>query len=91
MKIRYFFVIIALGDVMIYPSFIKENDTIGVCAPSAGLVMPTKINKLKCTIKHFQKNNIKLLETEHVRCDFKGRSCDAKTRAKEFMQLIIKV
>lgn len=73
---------------MIYPSFIKENDTIGVCAPSAGLVMPTKINKLKCSIKHFQENNIKLLETEHVRCDFKGRSCDAKTRAKEFMQLI---
>ena len=73
---------------MIYPNFIKNNDTIGVCAPSMGLVLPTKQNKLDCTIEHFRNNNIKIIETPHVRCDELGRSCDAKTRAHEFMELI---
>ena len=73
---------------MIYPNFIKENNTIGVCAPSMGLSIPIKQNKLNCAIEHFNKYNIKVIETNHVRCNELGRSCDAKTRAKEFMELI---
>lgn len=73
---------------MRYPNFIKDNDTVGVCAPSMGLSMPIKQNKLDCAIKHFNEYNIKVIETEHTRCNELGRSCDAKTRAKEFMDLI---
>lgn len=73
---------------MIYPSFLKENDTIGVCAPSMGLAHPIKQNKLECAIKHFNEFKINVIETKHVRCANIGRSCDAKIRAQEFMELI---
>ena len=73
---------------MKYPNFIQEFNTIGVCAPSMGLSHPIKQNKLNCAIKHFSEYNIKIIETKHVRCGNLGRSCDAKTRAKEFMELI---
>lgn len=73
---------------MIYPSFLENNSTIGVCAPSMGLTHQIKQNKLNCAIKHFNNFNINVIETKHVRCGNLGRSCDAKTRAKEFMELI---
>lgn len=73
---------------MKYPNFIKENDTIGVCAPSNGLSLPIKQNKLECAIEHFKNAKLKVIETEHVRHNDKGRSCSAEIRAKEFMNLI---
>ena len=64
---------------MKYPNFIKEFDTIGVCAPSMGLSHPIKQNKLNCAINHFNNYNINIIETKHVRQNYLGRSCDAKT------------
>lgn len=71
---------------MIYPQFIKDKNTIGVCAPSAGI--GSKIDRYIKAKKFFNSNNIKVVETAHVRVD-NERSCSAKQRAKELDELII--
>ena len=37
---------------MRYPKDLKVGDTIGICAPSAGIVEPEKVKKLDKAIKH---------------------------------------
>ena len=38
---------------MIYPNFIKENDTIGITSPSDGITKKEKIYRLNNAIKSF--------------------------------------
>lgn len=72
---------------MNYPENLKLGDTIGICAPSGGIIKPEKIKKLEFAKKALEEMGYKVIETEHVRTEEKGRSATAKIRAKEFMEL----
>ena len=50
---------------MIFPSFLNENDTIGITACSSGILR--KIDKYEMSINHFKKNRFNILETNNVR------------------------
>ena len=72
---------------MRYPENLKIGDTIGVCAPSDGIIEPDKIIKLDKAIENLKKMGYKVIETKSVRKSIKGRSNTASERAKEFMEL----
>lgn len=72
---------------MNYPINLKLGDTIGICAPSAGLADEDKVLRLEYAIRHLEKLGYKVIETKSVRTDVCERSADAKTRAEEFMSL----
>ncbi|MBO5478282.1 MAG: LD-carboxypeptidase [Clostridia bacterium] len=72
---------------MRYPEKLKIGDTIGICAPSAGITEPEKVEKLNQAIQSLEKMGYKVIETESVRKDEKGRSTTASKRAEEFMEL----
>ena len=76
---------------MNYPENLKIGDTIGICAPSAGIVKPEKIEKLDLAINSLEEMGYKVLETASVRKDEKGRSASAEIRAKEFMELLLPI
>lgn len=73
---------------MNYPEKLKIGDTIGICAPSAGIVKPEKIEKLEFAKKTLEKMGYKVIETASVRREGYGRSTTAKKRAEEFMELL---
>ena len=69
---------------MKYPNFIKKGDTIGICAPSAGVGQ--KLDSYLESLKVLKAEGYKIKESKHVRS--KGeRSCSFKARAKEFYEL----
>lgn len=72
---------------MIYPQKIKIGDTIGICAPSAGIYKPEKQVKLDAAIKQLKDMGFNVVETPSVRTDIEGRSATKQIRAKEFMEL----
>lgn len=72
---------------MRYPQNLKVGDTIGICAPSAGIIEPKKLEKLDKAIKQLKSMGYKVIETESVRKDIKGRSATAKKRVEELMKL----
>ncbi len=74
---------------MIYPAFLKENDIIGVTAPSNGIVNPGKLKRLDFAIKNFEHNGFSIKETSNIRTSIKGRSSDASVRAKELESLYL--
>ena len=74
---------------MNYPEYLKVGDTIGICAPSDGIADEVKIRKLELAEKQLTELGYKVIETDHVRTSIKGRSADAETRAKEFMDLYL--
>ena len=69
---------------MKYPKFIKKGDTIGICAPSAGV--GKDLDEYLESIKVLKKQGYKIVETKSVRSK-KSCSASAKTRAKEFYEL----
>lgn len=73
---------------MHYPESLRIGDTIGICAPSGGIVEEEKIKKLEIAIKNLRDMGYKVIETGSVRKDIKGRSAIAKVRAEEFMELM---
>lgn len=73
---------------MNYPEYLKKGDLIGICAPSAGIVKPEKIEKLNIAIETLENLGYKVIETPSVRCEESGRSASAKVRAEEFMSLL---
>ncbi len=75
------------SDYMIYPTFIKKGDTIGVPAPSNGIIREVKVNQLNMAIKKFEEKGYSILETDHVRTNENYASCDAKVRAQELESL----
>lgn len=74
---------------MNYPEFLKKGDTIGICAPSAGIVEPSKIKRLEVAILTLKSLGYNVIETESVRKEQKGRSTSAKQRADELMSLLL--
>lgn len=73
---------------MRYPENLKIGDTIGICAPSDGIVEPEKIEKLNKAIEQLENIGYKVIETESVRKSIIGRSASAAKRAEEFMSLM---
>ncbi len=73
---------------MNYPENLKKGDTIGICAPSGGISEEDAIKKLELAEKQLQEMGYKIIETESVRKEERGRSASGKQRAKEFMELL---
>ena len=74
---------------MIYPKFIKENDTIGIPSPSAGANNIEKRNKMLNAKKNLESLNYKLILSDNLfKCE-KGRSASALDRAKEINNMLI--
>ena len=71
---------------MIYPKFLKDGDTIGICAPSAGV--GHKLDKYNKAIEVLKNNDFNIVETKSVRKN-SPRSTTAKNRAKELDELVI--
>ncbi len=69
---------------MIYPRFLTEHSTVGICAPSAGV--GHKIDSFNESLRVLREQGWKIMETAHVRVDgLRGGS--AKERAVELMSL----
>lgn len=74
---------------MIYPEFIKENDTIGITAPSAGITDEQGLYRLDKAINKFKELGFKVKETPNVRTDKNGKSSSSKTQAKQLEKLYL--
>ena len=72
---------------MKYPQNLCIGDTIGITAPSSGINKEIKQKRLDEAIKQLKEMGYKVIETESVRKNYKGRSNNAKQRAKELMEL----
>jgi muramoyltetrapeptide carboxypeptidase LdcA involved in peptidoglycan recycling len=74
---------------MRFPKLLQKGDTIGVCAPSAGVDGEDEIGQARMNNAHIKMRELgyKSFETPSVRNDVKFVSADAKTRAFEFMSL----
>lgn len=75
---------------MRYPESLKIGDTIGICAPSDGVIDSFKQEKLDYAIRNLEQIGYKVIETESVRKSQKERSASAEKRAQEFMELMEK-
>lgn len=73
---------------MIYPDFIKNNDILGITAPSDGNKTEVDYARLNNGIKKLEEFGYKVIETSNVRTSEDGRSASGKIRAKEFMKLV---
>ena len=62
------------GDKMNYPKKLKKGDTIGICAPSGGITKEVDIKKLEYAEKNLQNMGYKIIETQSVRNEYRGRS-----------------
>ncbi len=72
---------------MFYPKFLKENNTIGVPAPSDAAKDNKKVNKYKHAIKYFEENGYQLNVSKNLYNSVMARSSDAKTRGKELNEM----
>lgn len=73
---------------MRYPENLKIGDTIGICAPSGGIVEEKEQKRLGEAIKQLKEMGYKVIETKSVRQETRGRSNSASERAKELMELL---
>ena len=71
---------------MKYAKLLQSGDTIGVCAPSAG-VRESKLPRLDKALSNVRGLGYETIETASVRRSVKCVSADAKTRAEEFAAL----
>lgn len=70
---------------MIYPEFIQKKDTIGICAPSAGV--GKKLDQFKMSNRVLRSRGYRIRETASVRVN-NERSATAKKRARELDELV---
>ena len=70
---------------MIYPKFLKSGDTIGICAPSAGV--GKKINEFEKSLTNLKKEGYEINETESVRNPYLPSNLP-NVRGEEFNQLV---
>ena len=70
---------------MIYPKFLKKNDVIGICAPSAGV--GKKLDEFLLSNRVLRSRGYRIKETASVRVN-NERSASAKKRAKELDELV---
>lgn len=76
------------SSVIHYPKFIQEGDTIGIVAPSDGVVAEEDIIRLDRAIQKFKQQHFSVIEAEHVRStDGRGKSCASPIQAKEFLNM----
>ncbi|MBQ9279586.1 MAG: LD-carboxypeptidase [Clostridia bacterium] len=73
---------------MIYPKFLKTGDTIGICAPSHGIVKDEKRIYFGKSLENIQKEGYLVKETASVRTDNGLASNTPEIRGKEFNELI---
>lgn len=73
---------------MKYPRNLKMGDTIGICAPSCGIVDESKLKRLDLAYSQLKEKGYSLIETKSVRNEMRGRSASGEQRAKEFMELM---
>lgn len=73
---------------MRYPCNLKKGNTIGICAPSCGITDENKLKRLELAYSQLKENGYKIIETENVRSEFRGRSSTGEQRAKELMELM---
>ena len=71
---------------MIIPKYLKDNDTIGITACSAGIL--DKLEKYEDSINNVKKNNFNIKETPNVRTGGVVSS-DSLTRASELASLFL--
>ena len=72
---------------MTYPEFIKENDCIGVPAPSAGADTIQRKNKMLNSKKNLEELGYKLILSNNLLNCEKGRSATATERANEINEM----
>ena len=72
---------------MIYPSFLKKGDTIGVPAPSSGAYDKPHCNKYKNSKKKLEEMGYNVKLSKNIFKSDMGRSADAKYRAKELREM----
>ena len=72
---------------MIYPMNLEKGYKVGVTATSSGFESEVDLRRLSNGIKHFNKRGYPVVVTDNVRKNYKGRSSDGFTRAKELEQL----
>lgn len=70
---------------MIYPEFLKENDLIGITAPSAGV--GTKIESFEKSLNSLKRNGFKTIETKNVRSNSFISSTELE-RTKQIDELV---
>ena len=70
---------------MIYPEFLKENDFIGITAPSAGV--GCKLESFEKSLNSLNKSGFNIIETENVRKD-SFVSSTALERANQIDKLV---
>ena len=68
---------------MIYPKFIKENNTIGIPTPSNGAKNQKKKNKFLNAKKNLEELNYNIILSKNIYQSEKGRSSNEIKRAKE--------
>ena len=73
---------------MIYPSFIKEKEYIGVCAPSNGITNEIKQKRVDNAYKKLNEYGFKTKETASVRNNLNGKSNTSEIIAEEIDSLI---
>ena len=70
---------------MIYPEFLKENDLIGITAPSAGV--GHKIESFEKSLNTIKNNGFRIIETQNVRVN-NYVSSSAEERVNQLKELI---
>lgn len=72
---------------MIYPKFLKENDLIGVPAPSDGSHCEQDINRFNNAKKQIEQLGYKVKLSEYIFNSNRGRSATAQKRAEELNEM----
>ncbi len=74
---------------MFYPKPLKEGGTIGLVAPSFGIKIEPYLSRYNAAKKRFLDLGYKIIEAPSVYNLYRAASNDAKTRAKEFMDIYL--
>lgn len=74
---------------MIYPNFIKEKDTIGVTAPSAGPFDEIDLKRIENSINNFESLDFHILTTDNCYTNEGARSSKVDIRKKELESLFL--
>lgn len=68
---------------MLYPNFLKENNTIGVPTPSGGSEDELRKNKYKKAKEFFEEAGYNIILSKNIYKNYRERSADKKIRGKE--------
>jgi muramoyltetrapeptide carboxypeptidase LdcA involved in peptidoglycan recycling len=78
-----------MEDDMIFPKYIEKGGTIGVTAPSCGIVDELKVKRFHNGVNNLKDRGYDVLFTDNVfTADKRGCSSSGQVRAKEFTELL---